>query len=220
MECFVADIKQLFENNRQWAERRLKEDPGYFEELAKGQNPKYLWIGCSDSRVAAERLTGLKPGEVFVHRNVANQVIHTDLNCLTVLQFALDVLNVEDVIICGHYGCGGVAAAMNKLNFGLANNWLLHIRDIYLKNRHRLDIIEDEAERSDRFADLNVIEQVFNTCNSTIVQDAWSRGQKVRVHGWIYGVHDGNLKNVGLTIDGAEDCEAKYRQALDSIFNR
>ncbi|RCU51946.1 MULTISPECIES: carbonate dehydratase [Corallincola] len=214
----MANIKQLFENNRLWAERRVKEDPDYFQELAKGQSPKYLWVGCSDSRVAAERLTGLKPGELFVHRNVANQVIHTDLNCLSVLQYAIDVLKVEEVIICGHYACGGVTAAMQNAKVGLVNNWLLHIRDIYLKNRNRLDMIEDDTERTNRLSDLNVIDQVFNTCNSTVIQDAWARGQKVRVHGWIYAVEDGHLKNVGLTIDSPDDCEAKYRLALDSVF--
>ncbi|MFD2096397.1 carbonate dehydratase [Corallincola platygyrae] len=214
----MANIKQLFENNQRWAERRLNDDPEYFQELAKGQSPNYLWIGCADSRVPAEQLTGLKAGELFVHRNIANQVIHTDLNCLSVMQYAVDVLKVPEIIICGHYGCGGIVAAMNNTKVGLVNNWLLHVRDIYLKNRDKLDQIIDDDERADRLADLNVIEQVYNTVNSTIIQDAWARGQRVRVHGWIYSVEDGKLQNPGLTIERPEECEELYLHALNKVF--
>lgn len=173
----MPEIKQLFENNSKWSESIKAETPEYFAKLAKGQNPDFLWIGCADSRVPAERLTGLYSGELFVHRNVANQVIHTDLNCLSVVQYAVDVLQVKHIIVCGHYGCGGVTAAIDNPQLGLINNWLLHIRDYYLKHREYLDQMPAE-DRSDKLAEINVAEQVYNLANSTVLQNAWERGQE------------------------------------------
>ncbi|HAS4738472.1 TPA: carbonate dehydratase [Vibrio cholerae O1 biovar El Tor str. N16961] len=186
----MPEIKQLFENNSKWSESIKAETPEYFAKLAKGQNPDFLWIGCADSRVPAERLTGLYSGELFVHRNVANQVIHTDLNCLSVVQYAVDVLQVKHIIVCGHYGCGGVTAAIDNPQLGLINNWLLHIRDYYLKHREYLDQMPAE-DRSDKLAEINVAEQVYNLANSTVLQNAWERGQAVEVHGFVYGIEDG-----------------------------
>ena len=193
----MQTLKRLFDNNRAWAARIQQEDPGFFAKLAAQQGPEYLWIGCSDSRVPANQIIGLLPGEVFVHRNIANVVVHADLNCLSVLQFAVDVLKVRHVIVCGHYGCGGVRAAYEDDRLGLVDNWLRHVQDVAQKHRVALDRVSPEAGRIDRLCELNVIEQVANVCQTTVLQDAWSRGQDVTVHGWVYGLADGLLREIG-----------------------
>ncbi|MDW2105433.1 carbonate dehydratase, partial [Vibrio sp. 1580] len=187
-------------------------------KLAEGQKPDFLWIGCSDSRVPAERLTGLYSGELFVHRNVANQVIHTDLNCLSVVQYAVDVLKVKHIIVCGHYGCGGVNAAIDNPQLGLINNWLLHIRDLYFKHRSYLDQMPVE-DRADKLGEINVAEQVYNLGNSTIMQNAWERGQDVEIHGVVYGIEDGRLEYLGIRSNSKETVEASYQKALSTILN-
>jgi len=207
-------LKHLFDNNRAWAAQMTGRDPHFFETLAAQQTPHYLWIGCADSRVPANEIIGLLPGEVFVHRNIANAVIHTDLNCLSVIQYAVDVLKVEHIIVCGHYGCGGVGAAMQNREFGLIDNWLRHLKDVYHKHASALDGVEDEAQRFDRFCELNVIEQVYNVCHTTIVQGAWRRGQPLSVHGWIYGLSDGLLKDLNLCVTGIGEIDALYRMAV------
>lgn len=212
-------IQRLFDNNINWANQVEKDDPGFFARLAKTQNPEYLWIGCADSRVPAELLTGLQPGELFVHRNVANQVIHTDLNCLSVLQFAVDVLKVKHIIICGHYSCGGIHAALEQPRLGLIDNWLLHIRDTYLKHRPFIDS-QPAAEKCNRLADLNVIEQVYNAANSTILRDAWQREQAVYIHGVVYHVGDGRLCDLGITIRNNNETEPSYQNALSQLLSR
>ncbi|MEO8396796.1 MAG: carbonate dehydratase [Chloroflexota bacterium] len=204
-------LQHLLDNNRAWAERMTARDPHFFEELTAQQAPEYLWIGCADSRVPANQITGLPPGEVFVHRNIANVVIHTDLNCLSVIQYAVEVLKVKHIIVCGHYGCGGVGAAMQTREFGLLDNWLRHLKDIYQKYEADLGAISDEQARFDRFCELNVIEQVYHVCQTTLVQGAWRRGQALAVHGWIYGVHDGLIHDLNLTISRAEEIDALYR---------
>jgi carbonic anhydrase len=191
-------LQPLFDNNRLWAERINREDPTFFEKLAKQQNPEYLWIGCSDSRVPSNQIIDLMPGEVFVHRNIANMVIHTDLNCLSVIQYAVDVLKVKHIIVVGHYGCGGVRAAMNNDRLGLIDNWLGHLRDIYRIYAAQLDAL-DEPTRFNRLCELNVIEQVANVTCTNIVKEAWDRGQDVAVHGWIYGVNNGLLTDLDVT---------------------
>ncbi|GIU12577.1 MULTISPECIES: carbonate dehydratase [Shewanella] len=193
-------LKPLFDNNRRWAGRIRQETPDFFEQLAKQQHPEYLWIGCSDSRVPSNQIIDLMPGEVFVHRNIANMVIHTDLNCLSVLQYAVDVLKVKHIMVVGHYGCGGVRAAMGQQRLGLIDNWLGHLRDIYRIYQEEL-LQMDEAKRFDRLCELNVIEQVANVTSSTIVQEAWDRGQEVAVHGWIYGIDNGLLTDLDVTVD-------------------
>lgn len=197
----MSSLNHLLENNRRWSDDVQKQFPGFFEELAKQQNPEYLWIGCSDSRVAANTIVGLMPGEVFVHRNIANLVNHTDMNCLSVLQFAIDVLMVKHVIVTGHYGCGGVLAAMEDKRHGIIDNWLRHIQDTANLYETVLDGIEDKEARFDKLCELNVIEQVINTCESTIVQDAWARGQELTVHGWIYGLKDGIARDLDISVD-------------------
>lgn len=192
-------LKPLFDNNRLWAERISKEDPTFFEKLARQQNPEYLWIGCSDSRVPSNQIIDLMPGEVFVHRNIANMVIHTDLNCLSVIQYAVDVLKVKHIMVVGHYGCGGVRAAMNNDKLGLIDNWLGHLRDIYRIHAAELDTL-DEGARFIRLCELNVIEQVANVTSTTIVREAWDRGQDVAVHGWIYGINNGLLTDLDVTV--------------------
>ncbi|MDA0148636.1 carbonate dehydratase [Vibrio sp. LaRot3] len=214
----MPEIKQLFDNNSKWSEEIKSERPEYFAKLAQGQKPDFLWIGCSDSRVPAERLTGLFSGELFVHRNVANLVIHTDLNCLSVVQYAVDVLKVKHIIICGHYGCGGVNAAIDNPKLGLINNWLLHIRDIYLKHRSYLDQMP-EQEKADKLSELNVAEQVYNLGNSTIMQNAWERDQEVEIHGVVYGIDDGRLEYLGIRSHSQETVEECYQTALEKILN-
>jgi carbonic anhydrase len=212
----MRTLKQLFENNRTWAARMSASNPGFFQQLAALQAPNYLWIGCSDSRVPANQIVGLLPGEVFVHRNIANVVVHTDLNCLSVIQYAVEVLHVEHIMVVGHYGCGGVRAAMHNQELGLIDNWLRHIKDVYQKHEHDLDSIADEKRRFDRFCELNVIEQVANVCHTTIVQGAWRRGQSLNVHGWIYGLQDGHLRDLNITVTSADELPSLYRMALEA----
>ena len=196
-------LKPLFDNNRRWAERIVKEKPDFFEQLAKQQNPEYLWIGCSDSRVPSNQIIDLMPGEVFVHRNIANMVIHTDLNCLSVLQYAVEVLKVKHIMVVGHYGCGGVKASMGNKRLGLIDNWLGHIRDIHRLHSDELNKL-DEQEKFDRLCELNVIEQVGNVSSTNIVQDAWERGDNVSIHGWIYSVENGLLSDLDVTVDNEQ----------------
>lgn len=204
-------LKQLFDKNAEWASSMVEEDPKFFENLSKQQKPEILWIGCADSRVPANQVIGMQPGSVFVHRNVANVVPHTDLNVLSVMQYAVEVLQVKHVIVCGHYGCGGVQAAMAGRQHGLIDNWLRHIKDVYYWNREEIDGIQDDAARIDRMCELNVKAQVANVVSTTIVQNAWKRGQSLDVHGWIYGLHDGRLKDLGLCISNSEQVETIFR---------
>jgi carbonic anhydrase len=196
------EISQLFENNRRWAEDIKTRQPDFFTTLSRQQAPNYLWIGCADSRVPANEIVGLVPGEIFVHRNVANVVTHTDFNCLSVIQFAVDVLEVEHIIVTGHYGCGGVLAAMKPDDLGLITNWLRHIRDIYFRNRERIDALPTETARADLLCELNVQEQVRNVCQTTIVEAAWKRGQKLAVHGWVYALSDGLVRDLKVSQTG------------------
>ena len=195
----MAELRELLENNRRWAERVRAQEPTFFEDLSAIQSPEILWIGCSDSRVPANQITGQRPGEVFVHRNVANVVVHTDLNCLSVMQYAIDVLGVRHVIVCGHYGCGGVKAALESQRLGLIDNWLRHVEDVAEKHADELDSI-DEERRFDRLCELNVVEQVVNVSQTTIVEDAWARGQELTVHGVVYGLEDGLLRDLGVSV--------------------
>lgn len=192
----------LLEGNRLWVEEKLSEDPNYFDELSKGQSPQVLWIGCSDSRVAADQITRTKPGEIFVHRNIANMVVHSDMNMLSVLDYAVNVLEVRHVIVCGHYGCGGVKAAMGSQQFGIIDNWLRHIKDVYRMHSKELDAIKDEDARFNRFVELNVIEQVFDVAKTSIVQNAWRNRQLPVVHGWIYSLQSGLIKDLNVSFDG------------------
>jgi carbonic anhydrase len=192
-------LDELFRNNRAWAERIRRSDPRFFEKLAHQQSPRYLWIGCSDSRVPANEIVGLLPGELFVHRNIGNLVVHTDLNCLSVLQFAVDVLKVRHVIVCGHYGCSGVRAAVMQERHGLVDNWLRHVQDVREQHQAELGAIGDASRRIDRLCELNVGEQVSNVLRTTIVEEAWARGQPLTVHGWIYGIHDGLLRDLQVS---------------------
>lgn len=210
----MRELNDLFRLNRTWAERMLADDPEFFSRLSQIQTPQFLWIGCADSRVPANQIVGLKPGEVFVHRNVANLVVHTDLNCLSVLQYAVDVLKVRHVIVCGHYGCGGVRAAAEGAKFGLIDNWLRHIQDVAAKHGGELKAIADAATRVDRLCELNVIEQVMHVCRTTIVEDAWVRGQPLTVHGWIYALKDGRLRDTHMTVAGPDEIAATYAQAI------
>ena len=214
----TPSIKDLFKHNRAWAAEMEATRPGFFTSLVKQQTPKYMWIGCSDSRVPANQITGLEPGEVFVHRNVANIVVHSDLNALSAIQFAVDMLKVEHIMVVGHYGCGGVQAAMNGARIGLADNWIRHIQDVRHRHRQLLDSLPD-AVRADALCDLNVIEQVVNVCVSTVMVDAWAKGQKVSIHGWAFGVHDGLLQNLQVTISDPADLDALYRTAVDRVWD-
>jgi carbonic anhydrase len=208
--------EQLFQNNRTWAAAITAKDGDFFKKLAAQQSPEHLWIGCSDSRVPANELLGLLPGELFVHRNIANVVVHTDLNCLSVLQFAIDVLKVKHVIVCGHYGCSGVHAALVRRRIGLADNWLRHVQDVHQKHERYLGDVLPLRDKVDRLCELNVIEQVANVCQTTIVQDAWERGQALTIHGWIYGLQDGLLRDLGVAISRADDLAVR----LESSFAR
>jgi carbonic anhydrase len=212
----MKDLKRLLEQNREWAEAITAGDPEFFSKLAKQQSPKFLWIGCADSRVPATQLVGMVPGEMFVHRNVANVVVHTDFNCLSVMQYAVDVLKVEHIIVCGHDGCGGVKAAMENSQLGLIDNWLRHVQDVIRDHEAELTHIDDPAERLDRLCELNVVEQVLNVARTTIVQSAWQRGQELVVHGWIYGLEDGLLRDLGVSIDSAEGLTDAYEDATES----
>lgn len=194
------DLRELFSQNRAWADRREASDPGFFRRLAAQQTPELLWIGCSDSRVPANEIVGLDPGELFVHRNVANLVVHTDLNCLSVIEYAVEVLRVRHIIVCGHYGCGGVTAAVRRTSTGLAAYWFDHVRDVERRSRRELEPLADQAARIDRLCELNVLAQARNVARTRILQDAWASGQAVTVHGWIYGIEDGLLRDLGQTI--------------------
>ncbi len=198
----MKTLKHLFESNQKWAKQIESEQPGFFEQLSKQQSPEYLWIGCADSRVPANEIIDLRPGEVFVHRNIANVVVHTDLNCLSVIQYAVEVLKVKHIIVCGHYGCGGVAASLQDEDHGLIDNWLQHIRDVYRFHAAELDAIEEPVERRDRLCELNVIEQVGNVCSSRPVSNALKSGQQLNIHGWIYRLEDGILKDLDVTVAG------------------
>jgi len=206
-------LSHLFENNQSWAQRMTLERPGFFERLAKQQSPKYLWIGCSDSRVPANEIIGLDPGEVFVHRNVANVVVHSDLNALSVIQFAVEHLKVEHIMVVGHYGCGGVLAAARGTRVGLADNWLRHVSDVHLRHRQRLNHLPP-AEMEDALCEMNVIEQVGHVAMSNILQDAWARGQKISVHGWVYGLKDGLVKDLQVTMSHANEVVNVFRSAF------
>lgn len=203
-------LQHLLENNRRWVQTQMKKDPHFFESLSSQQAPKYLWIGCSDSRVPANEIVGLAPGKLFVHRNVANVVVHTDLNCLSVLQYGVEVLKVEHIIVCGHYGCGGIRAAMENQQLGLIDNWLRNIRDIYAKNHDLLEAEADLTRRTDLLCELNVSEQVSNICHTTIVQNAWHAGQNLTVHGWTYSVQDGILRDQGVSIENLDQVSSIY----------
>ena len=207
-------LPELIQNNRDWAENVSAEDPNFFPELAKKQKPEFLWIGCSDSRVPANQIVGLMPGEVFVHRNIANVVVHTDFNCLSVVEFAVAVLKVKHIIVCGHYGCGGVKAASQNHHLGLIDNWLRHIRDVRNKHEAVLRVIPSEEERLDRLCELNVVEQAHNVCHTTVVQDAWEKGQSLAVHGWIYKIQDGLIRDMNVTITGPDEIGDAYRLAI------
>ena len=210
----MKSLPLLFENNRAWSERIRRNDPEFFPRLSRQQKPRYLWIGCADSRVPANEIVGLLPGELFVHRNIANVVVHTDLNCLSVMQVAVDVLEVEHIIVCGHYGCSGVNAALQNQRVGLADNWLRHVQDVHAKHTVKVAGIPEMPQRIDRLCELNVIEQVANVAQTTIVQDAWGRGQVLAIHGWVYGLGDGLLHDLSATLTGAGDVAATYRTAL------
>lgn len=212
----TSSIQDLFTHNRAWAAQMERERPGFFTSLIKQQTPKYMWIGCSDSRVPANQITGLEPGEVFVHRNVANVVVHSDLNALSAIQYAVEMLKVEDIMVVGHYGCGGVMAALHGARIGLADNWIRHIQDVRDRHRPLLDNMGPD-QRADALVDLNVIEQVVNVCVSTVMVDAWAKGQKVRVHGWAFGVHDGLLQDLRMTVASTGTIEPLYRAAVASV---
>ena len=210
-------LDDLLRNNREWAENVRRDDPQFFKRLSQQQAPKFLWIGCSDSRVPANQIMGLAPGEVFVHRNIANVVVHADLNCLSVIQFAVDLLKVEHILVTGHYGCSGVHASMTGARVGLADNWLRHVGDVALKHSALLEEVELESMRHARLCELNVIEQVANVCQTTVVQDAWARGQTLCVHGWCYSLHDGRVNDIGMGVDGPEQLQPAYESALAGL---
>jgi carbonic anhydrase len=211
-----TSITDLFTHNRAWAAEMERERPGFFTNLKSQQKPKYMWIGCSDSRVPANQITGLEPGEVFVHRNVANVVVHSDLNALSTIQFAVEMLKVEHVMVVGHYGCGGVQAALDNVRIGLADNWIRHIQDVRDRHRQLLSALP-ESKRLDALVELNAIEQVVNVCQSTVLQDAWARGQQISVHGWVYGVHDGLLQDLHITVSGLDGLETLYLAAVEAV---
>lgn len=201
----------LLDNNKSWVEKMTKKDPDFFKKLSEGQSPAYLWIGCSDSRVPANEITGTSAGEVFVHRNIANMVIHSDMNLLSVLDYAVNVLKVKHVIVCGHYGCGGVKAALGNANIGLIDNWIRHIKDVYRFHYHELDAIEDEKAKFDRFVEFNVIEQVMDLAKTSIVQNAWKNGQNLWIHGWVYNIQDGLVKDLGVNYGSNQELPDVYR---------
>jgi carbonic anhydrase len=212
-------LKNLLDHNRDWAAQMVRERPGFFTGLSQQQNPKYMWIGCSDSRVPANQITGLEPGEVFVHRNVANVMVHTDLNALSAMQYAVDMLKVEHVIVVGHYGCGGVQAALSNARIGLADNWIRHVQDVRDKHKIALEAIPKQHQLA-VLCELNVIEQVVNVCHSTVMKDAWHRGHQIMVHGWIYGVHDGLLVDLQVGGSALEQVEKLYVAAVERVFQR
>ena len=216
----MKTLQHLFDSNRTWSERIRRQDPEFFRKLARQQSPEYLWIGCSDSRVPANDIVDLLPGELFVHRNVANVVTHTDLNCLSVIQFAVDLIKVRHIIVCGHYGCSGVHAALNRRKVGLADNWLRHVQDVAERHGAYLGQVVGEERRHDTLCELNVIEQVKNVCHTTAVQDAWANGQALSVHGWVYGVHDGRLRDLAATVTGPDEVESALKVALEQVQGR
>ena len=211
-------LPQLFANNRQWAEQIRASDPGFFEKLSQLQSPQYLWIGCSDSRVPANEIVGLLPGEMFVHRNVANVVVHTDLNCLSVIHFAVAVLRVRHVIVCGHYGCGGVRAALAGTRLGVSENWLRHVEDVRRQHKHALASLADETTLADRVCELNVIEQALNVCRTSVVREAWEQGESLSVHGWIYGLRNGLLRDLHFHAQNDEEAQQSYERAVAAIM--
>lgn len=211
-------LQELIERNRAWSDAMRAQDPDFFRRLSEQQAPKYLWIGCSDSRVPANQIIGMDPGEVFVHRNVANVVVHTDLNCISAIQFAVDVLKVEHILVVGHYGCGGVKAALEGQRLGLVDNWLRHVADVRQKHVAPLERLSDPNERHSRLCELNVIEQAVNVCHTTVVQDAWERGQAVRVHGWIYSLRNGRVRDLGLHVAGREELDEAAAAALSDVI--
>jgi len=213
----MRDLEELFKNNREWAEGIRRQDPEFFEKLARQQSPEYLWIGCSDSRVPANQIVGLLPGDVFVHRNIANMVVHTDLNCLSVMQFAVDILKVKHIIVVGHYGCSGVQAALRRTRVGLADNWLRHIQDVHEKHTRSVAAQHGENAALNRLCELNVVEQVQNVCHTTIARDAWERGQELHVHGWIYGIADGLARDLGTTVSDFSAAQPTYQAALAKL---
>ena len=212
----TTTIEELFVHNRAWAAQMQRERPGFFTRLLEQQSPRFMWVGCSDSRVPANQITGLEPGEVFVHRNVANVVVHTDLNCLSVIQYAVDVLKVKHIMVVGHYGCGGVNAAMRRDRVGLVDLWLRHVQDVHVKHVGRVDLLPPEM-RHDRLCELNTIEQVVNVCQTIVVQDAWKRGQRLTVHGWVYGLKDGLIRDLGINVSRRDDMMPRYFEALDAL---
>jgi carbonic anhydrase len=213
----MQTLSHLFRNNKAWSQQIRKQDPRFFSNLSRQQNPDYLWIGCSDSRVPANQIVGLLPGELFVHRNVANLVVHTDLNCLSVMQFAVDILKVRHIIVCGHYGCSGVGAALRRERIGLSDNWLRHVQDVREKHRLRLENRGTKSTAYDRLCELNVIEQAANVCRTTIVRDAWDRSQKLAVHGWIYGLQNGLLRDLNMTVTDLEETRPTYQTAISAL---
>ena len=213
----MRSLAHLFENNRAWSERIRRNDPEFFTRLSRQQVPRYLWIGCADSRVPANEIVDLAPGELFVHRNVANVVVHSDLNCLSVMQFAVEVLKVEHIIVCGHYGCSGVSVALQNQRVGLADNWLRHVQDVHAKHDAKVAALPGVPQRIDRLCELNVIEQVANVCQTTIVRDAWERGQELAVHGWVYGLKDGLVRDLSTTVTGAGGSREAYQAALAAL---
>jgi len=214
LEQSTSPLRGLLETNRRWAASEVERDPDFFNRLANQAAPEYLWIGCSDSRVPANELLGLAPGDVFVHRNIANVVVHSDLNCLSVLQFAIDILKVKHVIVVGHFGCKGVHAAMTGTRVGLVANWLRHVHDVHQKHERYMGTVVNEQRRSERLVELNVIEQVSNVCRTTIVQDAWDRGQELTVHGWVYGIQDGKLQELGMSVSSLAELAPRVEQSL------
>ena len=213
----MPSLSHLFESNRAWSERIRANDPEFFPRLSRQQRPRYLWIGCADSRVPANEIVDLAPGELFVHRNIANVVAHGDLNCLSVMQFAVDVLKVEHVIVCGHYGCSGVSAVLQKDRVGLADNWLRYVQDVHAKHDARVARLPGLPQRIDRLCELNVIEQVANVCQTTIVRDAWDRGQELAVHGWVYGLKDGLIRDLDTVVTRPTEAPGAYRAALAAL---
>jgi carbonic anhydrase len=213
----MRSLSRLFDNNKAWSEKIRRQDPAFFEKLSQQQSPGYLWIGCADSRVPANEIVGLLPGELFVHRNVANVVVHTDLNCLSVIQFAVEFLKVRHVIVCGHYGCSGVRAALGRDRVGLVENWLRHVQDVRNMHADLISVLSEAAAQADRLCELNVIEQVVNVCETSILRDAWERGQDVSVHGWIYGLSNGLLRDLAITVSAPEELEARRRDALAGL---
>lgn len=203
--------KKILDNNKEWVEKKLETNPNYFKHLSQGQNPPLLWIGCSDSRVPANEIIGAEPGEVFVHRNIANMVVHSDMNMLSVLDYAVNALKIKHIIVCGHYGCGGVKAAMGNDSIGIIDNWIRHIKDVYRFHKDELDIIEDETERFNRFVEINVKEQVYDLAKTSIVQSAWKSGQEVSIHGWVYGLNSGYVTDLNVNIDSNDKLDEVYQ---------